>query len=616
LLVIVIFKLVNNDAVINKTGLVFYFDKQVNENDFTIFGQPFSLTEPIDFHKDISSGKSFPLHFSKTIDMRTDKFGSAKTVWEVNRLEFLLPLLINYTISGDKSKLDLFVKIMSDWDEQNPYMKGLNWYSNIEVNIRLINWYWCWLLLESDPIWQTEEKYAEFRANTWLPLIYKHCHYSAKNPSFFSSANNHLIAEYTGLFLASTLWQFKESSKWMKKSKAGLEREIILQHSKKGINREEASAYIQFITDFFLVSYVAAQHHGIPFSKQYEEKLIDICGYINNFLDSKGQTPRYGDDDDGRMILPDANMQTNNFLSILNSSAVLFNKPALKRANANWDVKSQLLTAHINGKEQWEKLPADTKEAGSVFYKEEGHFIIRKKTDDKEIYCHFDAAPLGYLSIAAHGHADALSFLLYADGCPFLVDPGTFAYHTHSDWRKYFTSTLAHNTITIDKTDQALLAGPTLWLNHYRCKVLEASITPEKDTIVASHDGYSSKGIVHTRSLEFDRVSDTFTLTDMIEGGEGNHLLNMPFHLHPAVTATKKSDNTWLLTHSATATTIEISFENDVTVNLVKASDTEKMGWYSESFMKKEKSSTLLGERPYTEKLVNLQTTIKIINSY
>ena len=197
-----------------------------------IFGKALSINQPIDFHKDIFSGKRFPeAQFSKTIDMRTDRYGSAKVVWEVNRLQFLLPLLVNYKATGDKTKLDLFVSIMTAWDEQNPYLKGLNWYSNIEVNIRLINWYWCWLLLENDATWQKEEKYASFRANIWLPLIYKHCHYSAKNPSYFSSANNHLIAEYTGLFMASTLWQFKESPKWLKKSMAGLEREILLQHS-------------------------------------------------------------------------------------------------------------------------------------------------------------------------------------------------------------------------------------------------------------------------------------------------------------------------------------------------------------------------------------------------
>jgi hypothetical protein len=598
-----------DEATIHAAKLSFSFADMKTADEFTIFGTPLTITESLDFHKDIFSGKRFPLAFSKTIDIRSDKFGSAKAVWEVNRLEFLLPLLIEYTKTEDKSKLDLFVSILETWDEQNPYLRGINWYSNIEVNIRLINWYWCWVLLENDAVWQKEEKYASFRANTWLPLIYKHCHYSSKNPSYFSSANNHLISEYTGLFMASMLWEFKESSKWFGKTMAGLEKEIILQHSAKGVNKEEAAAYIQFITDFFLVAFVAAQHHGVSFSQQYQDRLIAICSYINNFLDIQGNIPRYGDDDDGRVILPDGSMQTNNFISILNTAAVLFNNPQWKRADAKWDVKSQLLTAHINGKEKWDSLQPIKKENGSVLYKEEGHFILRKREGVKEIYCHFDAAPLGYLSIAAHGHADALSFILHIDGYPFLVDPGTYAYHTHSDWRKYFTSTLAH------KKNQATLAGPTLWLNHFDCRVISATSTTEKDSITATHNGYADKGVSHTRTMDFDKVRNRFGLTDNIEANEKDYIVNMPLHLHPEVTATAVSTNTFLLKHPKTATTVEIKFDAVLAVSKIDATDEITEGWYSDAFMKKEKSSVLMGEYSSTTKKLILHTTINILNS-
>lgn len=606
-----------DDAGIRKVGLNFSFPEFHAGNEFMIFGKPLSITNAINFHKDIFSGKSFPLEFSKTIDMRTDRYGSAKVVWEINRLQFLVPLLVDYKSTGDKSKLDRFVSIMTEWDEQNPYMKGINWYSNIEVNIRLVNWYWCWLLLENDAAWEKEEKYASFRANTWLPLIYRHCYYSSKNPSYFSSANNHLIAEYTGLFMASALWQFKESSRWLKKSMAGLEREIILQHSDNGVNREEAAAYIQFITDFFLIAYIAGKQLNIEFSQQYRDRLFSICDYIHNFLDVRGNIPRYGDDDDGRVMLPDGNIQSNNFISILNTASVLFNKPEWKRDGAAWDIKSQLLTTHVNGKEKWEKFEPAGTAAASVYYKEEGHFILRKSTGaGKEIYCHFDAAPLGYLSIAAHGHADALSIILHVDGYPFLVDPGTYAYHTHSDWRKYFTSTLAHNTIAIDKADQATLAGPTLWLNHFDCKVISTTSTDDKDIISASHNGYASKGITHTRIVAFDKPANTIRLTDRIEAAHGNYLVNLPLHLHPDVSVIPFGANTWLLKHAKTSARVEITLDRILSGSLVHAADGQNLGWYSGSFMKKEKSAVLMGETYSGKKELSLQTIIKVFNSH
>jgi len=66
---------------------------------------------------------------------------------------------------------------------------------------------------------------------------------------------------------------------------------------------------------------------------------------------------------------------------------------------------------------------------------------------------------LGYTSIAAHGHADALSFTLaFRSGC--FVDPGTFDYFTYPEWRKYFRSTAATNTAEIDGEDQSAMLGP------------------------------------------------------------------------------------------------------------------------------------------------------------
>jgi Heparinase II/III-like protein/Heparinase II/III N-terminus len=604
-----------NHVAIRKMNLDFSFPQQEKAEPFTIFGNELTIDNRMDFHKDFLSGKRFPLSFSKSIDIRSDKFGSAKVVWEVNRLQFLIPILIDYKTTGDRKKLDLFVSIMTSWDQQNPYLKGINWYSNIEVNLRLINWYWCWILLENDEVWETEEKYRDFRADTWLPLIYTHCVYSSRNPSYHSSANNHLIAEYAGLFVASTLWKFNESSAWLKRSRRGLEKEILKQHSENGVNREEASSYIQFITDLFLVSYIAGEHSGAAFSTTYTNQLKSICSYINNLLDINGNHPKYGDEDDGRVILPDGNMDTNNFFSILNTASVLFNKPEWKRAGSAWDLKSHLLTTRFNGKSVWQQFNYHKAPAHSAFYQKEGHFIFRKQGGyGNEIYCHFDAAPLGYLSIAAHGHADALSVILHVDGYPFLVDPGTYAYHTHSDWRKYFVSTLAHNTLTINNEDQARLSGPTLWVNHYNSSILTAKNSGKTDLVSATHNGYRKDNISHTRSIEFNKERDFFKIADQVQAKKEGYSVNLPFHLHPEVYVLKISGNSYILGRKETASTIELTFDEKIHTQVIEGSEDSKLGWYSSSFMKKEKSTVVMGEHIANEKALTLITYIKIIN--
>jgi hypothetical protein len=343
--------------------------------------------------------------------------------------------------------------------------------------------------------------------------------------------------------------------------------------------------------------------------------LKSICDYINNLLDMHGNHPKYGDEDDGRVILPDGDADSNNFLSILNTAAVLFSKPELKRQGASWDIKSQLLTTRFDGSSVWNQFRFHRSPSRSAFYEKEGHFILRKHTGaNREIYLHFDAAPLGYLSIAAHGHADALSVILHIDGYPFLVDPGTFAYHTHTEWRKYFVSTLAHNTVTINMADQAQLSGPTLWRNHYTASPLEIKRFKEYEAISATHNGYRKRKVQHTRELEFNKEKDSFRITDNIQAGKTGYVVNIPFHLHPEVYVMQTAGNTFILGRKETSSTVEITFDNSIEVHTIQGSEENTLGWYSPSFMKKEKAIVLMGEHVSSEESLSIVTDIKIIN--
>src|SRR4029077_15759000 len=84
-------------------------------------------------------------------------------------------------------------------------------------------------------------------------------------------------------------------------------------------------------------------------------------------------------------------------------------------------------------------------------FPEGGYYILGCDFEtENEIRLTADAGALGYQSIAAHGHADALAFTLSVGGREFLVDPGTYAYHTQESRREYFPRTVAHKTVRID----------------------------------------------------------------------------------------------------------------------------------------------------------------------
>jgi len=586
---------------------------ELSDPTTNIFGKKFNYSDApgIDWHKDIFSGQSFPKKFSKKINILANPDLSAKAVWEINRLQFLTKVALDFKTTQDPVHLDLFIAIIRSWKADNPYLIGVNWYSNIEVNLRLINWFLCWDIMGADELMENNDTFIKFVSDDWLPLIYKHCIYSYKNPSKYSSANNHLISEYAGLFIASSKWRFKESEKWNDYSHKGMEDQITRQHSHHGINKEEAAEYIQFITDFFLIAYVVAENTNRPFSKQYKYQLHAIFKYIYHILDCAGHYPKYGDEDDGKCYIIDFDESFNNFASLLTAGAILFNDPVLKSKSNGFDIKNLVLFGE-KGKEIFQSIVGTVTPEKSKFFKEEGHFIFREKEKDKEIYLHFNAAPLGFLSIAAHGHADALSFILHVDGHPIFIDSGTYAYHTESAWRNYFMGTLAHNTIRINKLHQANIGGPTLWLQHYRTRVLKTETNEKYDLVKAEHNGYKRFNITHTREINFNKKTRIIKIMDsLVSNSTDSYLIELPFHIHPLIKINTSHANQFnLLGNKGRNVTLQTDSKLK-TVLVSGQTEPEIVGWYSKSFMSREPSNTLLCSLDIIGN-INLETTITI----
>ena len=583
----------------------------ISFESISVFGQKFNYRNKIDWHRDFFSGKSFETIYAKKINIRKDPSLSAKVVWEPNRLQFLSQIAVNFKKTKEAGELQKFISIIQSWNNDNPYLLGINWYSNIEVNLRLITWFLCWEILDADTLMVTNKSFNEFVNKEWLPLIHQHCTYSYRNPSKYSSANNHLIAEYAGLFIASLKWNFDQSPKWIKYSQKGLENEIRTQHSKNGVNREEAAEYIQFITDFFLLAFIVGENSGYPFSEGYKDRLHQIFNYISSILDINGHFPKYGDEDDGKCFIIDFDEHFNNFKSLLTSGAILFKDPALKSKSNGFDLKNAVLFG-LEGKQIFETIKNVRVDERSKFHVEEGHFICKKQEKGHQIYFHFDAAPLGFLSIAAHGHADALSFILHVDGQPVFVDPGTYTYHTQPEWRNYFIGTLAHNTICINGENQATIAGSTLWLNHYKCNIINVVESERKDVVKASHDGYKKMGITHTRQISFDKVSDQIIITDWISSKKKkDYLIEMPFQLHPLIEINCNADNSYTLLNP-NGRNIHLRTDPKLKATIKKGqTEPEIVGWYSDSFLKKDPCNSILNSVRVSGN-IKLETTITI----
>ena len=122
------------------------------------------------------------------------------------------------------------------------------------------------------------------------------------------------------------------------------------------------------------------------------------------------------------------------------------------------------------------------------------------------------------------------------DGTEVLVDPGTYCYHGEPQWRSYFRSTLAHNTIELDGTSQSVEGGPFMWSDHASTRVLDAS-EEDPQYWTARHSGYAhlDPGARHQRTVCLDRATRHLSVDDVVKS-EGRHALRLLLHLGPDVT--------------------------------------------------------------------------------
>jgi hypothetical protein len=222
-----------------------------------------------------------------------------------------------------------------------------------------------------------------------------------------------------------------------------------------------------------------------------------------------------------------------------------------------------------------------------------GYYVLGHEFETpREVRVVADAGRLGYLSIAAHGHADALSFTLSAGGVELLIDPGTFAYHTQKEWRDYFRGTSAHNTVRVDRQDQSVGAGNFLWLSHAPVRVLEFVADPHLDRLVAEHDGYRrlADPVTHRRELLLDHTTSTLTVIDELFG-RASHEVEMFWHFAEGCEVTLDGASA-----RVRRANIELTMQlpQSMRYELVRGREAAPLGWISQRFDQRSPSPTLL----------------------
>lgn len=453
------------------------------------------------------SGTSWPDSSTSAfaIDFRGSQGrGDVKYVWEINRLQMLPLLAADCRLNGTTASLTAVEAAIESWHAANPPYGGINWTSGIEVALRAVSLIFTHALLgDSLSARRRDEIAAQLAAaRRWLRAF----------PSLHSSANNHRIAELAGLILIALASGSPDVS-----AQRELETELLRQILPDGTPAEQSPSYGAFTVELALLCRSALGDCGIGFSAQVAERLAAFAHYAACLGDEA--LVAAGDDDEGRAIsdLAEIGFYSGKIGRLAGAAAT---NPAAPRDRK--DLRDALLGGAV---------PASPRQEELITFPYGGHSLWRGRIRDRAVRLSFDHGPLGYLSIAAHGHADALSITLSIDGEPILIDPGTYLYGSGGPWRSWFRGTPAHNTLVIDGESQSRMAGPFLWSHKAQTRLIEARDTPL--LLSAEHDGYRRRhGVLHRRTLAGEQ--DGWRLTDCLVGTQPQ-MAELVFQLAPGL---------------------------------------------------------------------------------
>jgi hypothetical protein len=211
---------------------------------------------------------------------------------------------------------------------------------------------------------------------------------------------------------------------------------------------------------------------------------------------------------------------------------------------------------------------------------------------EREIKGMLDCGPLGYLGIAAHGHADALSMTLSVAGEECLVDAGTYSYWQERKWRDYFRGTSAHNTLRIDGLDQSVAGGPFMWLRKARAAIERMPQSAHDFDFRGSHDGYQrlADAVRHVRNVRFDAAAGTIVVRDEV-AARRPHQVELFWHFAPELDV--RLSSTGLHARGQRFTLQMQAVGADLKLELVRAAENPPLGWISRAYETKQACDVL-----------------------
>jgi hypothetical protein len=445
-------------------------------------------------------------HWSEINDFSSTN-GDVKYVWEKSRFSYILSIIrYDYHFNEDHSEF-VFLEI-DNWIASNPVNQGPNWKCSQEISLRTFNWiYAIYFYKNSKEL--TEERWCRIQR-----VIYWSLHHVYHNINFsrISVRNNHAITETLFLSLSHMLFPFINETKiWAEKGRKWLEIEVAYQVYDDGTFLQFSMNYQRVLIQLFSLGISLTEMYQKPFSAEFYDKAYKSLNFLYQCLQAEnGYLPNYGSND-GSLFFSLSELDYNDFRPQLNTlhriltNVKLFNESCINE-DYNW------CQSEVN--EFKRKLPL-LKQFGTIAFSDGGYYLYRTYNSFTFIRCgsHKDRP----------SQADNLHVDVWINGKNVLRDSGTYKYNTSKELSDYFTGTISHNSVVVDRKEQMLKGSRFIW--YYWSQSLNASWTDLDKVVIfkgrISAFRFISSKILHTRIVSINKNRLEWIVSDYVENANG-----------------------------------------------------------------------------------------------
>ena len=479
---------------------------EILQHRFPLFDAVLDTGEAIDWRRDYGAGITTGLRYFRFVPyLDRSRVGDHKAIWELNRHQHLVVLAQAFRLSGRREFLQEIESQLVDWLAANPYLRGMNWTSALEVAFRALSWIWVYHLAGAELQLAIRRRF--------LRALYRHGQYLDHNLSVYFSPNTHLLGEAVALHALGALFPaWPGAARWETSGAALMLEQLERQVRGDGSHFEQSAYYQVYALDMFLFHYAIAKPGA-----EYGRKMIGMAGYLAALMGPSRTLPLLGDDDGGRLFHPYG--PRNRFgRATLATSGVILDEPAwigapeeLYEQAAWW-----LGTAALDAGERIR--PAVSFQ--SRLFTDSGLVVMA----DGDLQIIFDAGPFAQQG-GGHSHSDALSLIVRRGAKELLIDPGAYTYVNDERLRNWFRGSAAHNTMRIDGRDQATPTGPFRWADPAEVTLADWITCPEYDYADAL---CRYGGFLHRRRVMFLKSGLVFVCDQV--SGSGTPMLEQFWH--------------------------------------------------------------------------------------